>query len=211
MDNKAISAGVEPGGIRDKNQVKILVCYLLRKVEKPLSFDNLNEILAAYGLVNYFELVDAVNSLLETGHIDLSENEGAKRYNCTRLGAGTADLFERSLPFSVREKAVAAAVELLARIKRESENKVEIKTDQNGLCTIHCRILDRQDTLLDVGLEVPTAEQAEMIKKRFLKDPELVYKGVLALLTGDVGMLENLLGMRQKARDSKPPEKNSTL
>lgn len=207
MSDKAISAGVAPGGIRDKNQVKILICYLLKKVKKPLSFDNLNEILAAYGLVNYFELADAVKSLLETGHIDLLENGDEKLYSCTRLGAGTADLFEHSLPLSVREKAVGAAVELLARIKRESENKAEIKTDDNGMCTVNCRILDQGDTLLDIGLGVPAREQAEMVKKQFLKDPELVYKGVLALLTGDVGILDSLLKLRIKentAENGKP-------
>ena len=189
----AFDGDVEPGGLRDRNEVKILICYLLKTVKKPLSFDNLNEITHGEGLVNYFELAQAVKELLETGHIDLVESGGSDLYKCTRLGAGTADLFERTLPFSVREKAVRAAVNLLARIKRETENKVEITENPGGGYCIKCRILDVGDELMNISLSLPEKQQADMVRKQFLKNPEIVYKGVLALLTGDLNTVGGII------------------
>lgn len=197
MAYEAFDAGVEPGGLRDKNEVKILICYLLKAVNKPLSFDHLNEILQRDGLVNYFEFAQAVKELLETGHIDLVENPDGPLYKVTKLGAGTAGLFERSLPFSVREKAVRTAVRLLAQLKREAENRVTITEEPSGGFRVACEILDNNDALMTVSLLVPAKEQAQAVKNEFLKDPETVYKGMLALLTGDPAALRTLPGMEK--------------
>lgn len=184
MAYEAMGAGVEPGGLRDTNEVKILVCWLLKSVGGPLSFDNLNEILAGDGLVNYFELAQAVQNLLNSGHIDLADGE-SERYRCTKLGAGTAALFERRLPRSVRDKAARDAVRLLARIRREAENRAEIVSEPAGGYRVRCRILDRGDALLELNLLVPTQEQAQLVKQNFTAQAESVYQGVLALLAGE--------------------------
>lgn len=194
MSYEAIGTGIEPGGLRDKNEIKILICYLLKTVGKPLSFDHLNDILQNDGLVNYFEFAQAIHELLETGHIDLvTDEKGNEFYKSTRLGAGTAELFERRLPISVKEKAVKAAIKLLAKIKRESENRVDIVKTENGAYHVKCTILDQSDELLSVSLNVPDKMQADTIKTQFLNDPELVYRGVLALITGDTAIVKEIL------------------
>lgn len=185
MAFEAFDAGVAPGGLRDRNEVKILVCYLLRELHTPLSFDQLNEILQIDGLVNYFELAQSVKELLETGHIDLVKGEGGPYYKATKLGAGTAALFERRLPLTVREKAVRAAVRLLARVRREAENHVTITERPQGDYEVTCRILDNNDALMSISLLVPARDEAQAVKKEFLADPSAVYRGMLALLTGD--------------------------
>jgi hypothetical protein len=193
MAYEALDAGVAPDGIRDTNDIKILVCYLLKNVDNPLSFENVSEILLRDGLVNYFELVTAVDDLLVSGHIDLVMQGTQKFYKSTKLGDGTADLFERRLPYSVREKAVKAAIRLLSKIKRESENSVEITENISGGLNVCCKILDMDDELLSINLFVPDKQQAEMVKKYFLADPVIVYKGVLSLLTGDVDAVRDFL------------------
>ena len=37
MEFDAFTGGVEPGGLRTKNQIRILICYLLSSVDAPLS------------------------------------------------------------------------------------------------------------------------------------------------------------------------------
>ncbi|MDR3552180.1 MAG: DUF4364 family protein [Clostridia bacterium] len=194
MANDGFDAGVEPGGLRDKNEVKILICYLLKNVGRPLTFENLNEILRQDGLVNYFEFAQAVKEMLETGHIDLIEQGGAQAYKVTKLGAGTAGLFERRLPLSVREKAVRSGVRLLAKIQREAENRAEIIEEESGGFSVRCRILDNGDELMGITLLVPALDQARAVQKEFQQNPEAVYKGVLALLTGNRAAFREMLG-----------------
>jgi hypothetical protein len=199
MAYEAFDASVAPDGVKDTNDIKILVCYLLKNVDNPLSFENISEILLQDGLVNYFELVKAVDDLLISGHIDLVIKGEQKFYKSTRLGIGTAELFEHRLPYSVKEKAVKAAINLLGKIKRESENSVEITENTSGGLNVCCTILDRDDALLSLNLFVPDKHQAEIVKKQFLANPELVYKGVLSLLTGDLDTVCYILELQKES------------
>lgn len=193
MLSDGFDEGVAPGGLKDPDDIKILICYLLKSVDRPLSFENLNEILQHDGLCNYFGFANALHELLVSGHIDLVRENGEDLYKTTSLGSATAELFERRIPVSVREKAVNAAVMLLSRIKRESENRVEIAENPSGGYDVTCSVLDMGDTLMSVKLLVADRAQAESVKRRFQSNPDVVYRGVVALLTGDVSAAAKLI------------------
>lgn len=193
MLSDGFGEGVAPGGLKDADDIKILICYLLKSVDRPLSFENLNEILQHDGLCNYFGFASALHELLVSGHIDLVHENGEDLYKTTSLGVATAELFERRLPVSVREKAVNAAVRLLSRIKRESENRVEFTENSSGGFDVTCSVLDMGDTLMSVKLLVADRAQAESVKRQFQSNPDIVYRGVLALLTGDVATAAKLI------------------
>ena len=69
MSFNAFVGGIEPGGLTNDFEVKILICFLLKKIEQPLSFDQINEILQKTGFVNYFEFIGAISELQKTEHI----------------------------------------------------------------------------------------------------------------------------------------------
>ena len=45
MKQDAFSAGVEPGGLWHKNDIRILLCYILASVGAPLSRQDLSRII----------------------------------------------------------------------------------------------------------------------------------------------------------------------
>jgi hypothetical protein len=185
MESNEFNEGIAPGGLTDSNDIKILICYLLKSIGRPLTFDNFNEILQHDGLCNYFVFASALHELLVSGHIDLFKKDGIEYYKTTSLGDETASLFERRLPAAVREKAVNAAINLFARIKRESENRVEITENPSGGFNVKCSVLDMDDSLMTVNILVYDKSQAQAVKRQFQSNPETIYKGVLGLLTGD--------------------------
>ncbi len=60
------------------------------------------------------------------------------------------------------------------------------KTDTG--CRVICRIGDSETPLMTLSLGVADDLQAKMIRDQFLDQPELLYRSVLAILTGDAGM-----------------------
>jgi hypothetical protein len=185
--------GVSPGGLTDADEIKILICYLLKSIARPLSFDNLNMILQHDGLCNYFEFAGALRELLISGHVDLIKQDREELYKTTPLGKETAAMFERRLPASIREKAVNTAIRLLAQIKRESENRIEIAENPSGGFYVTCSVLDRDEALMTVKLLVGDRAQAQAAGRRFQQNPEIVYKGMLALMTGDTAVVAELI------------------
>lgn len=84
----------------------------------------------------------------------------------------------------VRDKAVGAAINLLAKAKREQENRVEIHKLESGYA-VECHISGGKSDLMSFSLSVPDLRQARMVKENFHRSPEKVYRMLLALVTGN--------------------------
>ncbi len=64
-----------------------------------------------------------------------------------------------------------------------------MEMEKNGLgCQVTCRIGDEKAPLMTLKLSVADDLQAKLIREHFLDQPELLYRSVLAVLTGDAGM-----------------------
>ena len=194
MELKAFSAGIEPGGLTLAHEIKILVCYLLHNISQKLTLSQINEALLKKGLVNYFELADAMSELLESGHIIIcSTNEKDEEcYELTELGVRTAQEFSDTLPLTVREKALHSAQNLLARQKSAAENIVTVDKVKDGYM-VNLIISDIGSDLMNLSLFMPTENEADAVKRQFIRDPLLIYKGMLALLTGDLKTVGELI------------------
>lgn len=183
MKKGAFSFDVEPGGLRTTAEIKILICYLLKTVNTPLPRRLLDEVMQENGLANYFDAGQALAELLDNGSIQKT-GDGEECYTVTEQGRNSADTLETTLSFSVREKAVGSAMRLLAKVKHERENRVEVQKVEGGYA-VSCSVLDRNLELMTVRLLVADSLQAEMVREQFLKDPLTLYQHLLAMLTGD--------------------------
>ena len=124
MSFNAFVGGVQPGGLTNDFEVKLLVCYLLDSLKQPLLFEQLGEIFQNTGLVNYFEFVEAVSELERTGQLTSSIQDGQQLLALTENGTVTAQTFYKTIPKSAREKALEEAKRLM-EIQR-CMDKVEI-------------------------------------------------------------------------------------
>ena len=55
MEFDAFDEGIELGGLRNRDEIRLLICYILRAVDAPISKQNLNDSMLQDGLANYFE------------------------------------------------------------------------------------------------------------------------------------------------------------
>ena len=182
MEYDTFTAGVGPGGLRTKNDIRVLLCYLLASVGAPLPQEDILSILQEYDLANYFEIMDTLSDLQSKGLIQASQ-EFPGCETTTQQGREVARQLDVTLPISIREKTVGAAMNLLARAKREQENRVEIKKNEKGY-SVTCHVSDGEMDLLAFTLYAPDRYQANQIKKNFHRNPEIVYRAVLAAVTG---------------------------
>ena len=179
----AFSAGVEPGGLYTSQEIKILICYMLLGVGEPMERQMVTELIAGNGMANFFETAAAVDELARQGH--LTEEEG--RISLTETGRQVGDTLAGMIPYTLRERSVKAALQLLTRIRREQENTVELEKLDHGY-RVTCTIQDSASPLMSVSLRVADDMQAGLIRENFLDDPTLLYRSLLAILTGDAGM-----------------------
>ena len=65
----AFDAGIELGGLRNRNEIRLLVCYLLKAIDKPVPKTLVVDAILNDGLANYFEINEAIAELLKGGKI----------------------------------------------------------------------------------------------------------------------------------------------
>lgn len=204
MDFDTLTAGVEPGGLRSKNEIKLLICYMLTSAKASLSKTDIISIIQDNGLANYFEITDAFADLLKSGNISC-ENEKEDLYKVTSSGILISSQLDISLPISVRERALSATLNLLAKIKREQENRVRIQQTEQGYM-VSCIVSGGDMDLMSLSLYVPDMLQAKLVKNNFHKDPARVYRCLLALVTGDSELTAEILqetpNKKRRNRDS---------
>ena len=186
MEYDAIVAGIEPGGINNTQQVRLLVGYILRSVKAPLNRQLLPELLQYYGIANFFEVTQAIEELLSKGSLTLND---ADELQLTQRGLTAVNEWEFILPLSAKEKATRAAVSALARLRTDRENRAEIVPAERGFHVV-CEVLDGTQKLLEVKLWLPDRAQAETVKAQFLENPLKLYSGTVAMLTGNFSFLK---------------------
>ena len=190
MEYDAFSAGISPGGLRNRQEIKILICYLLTNVIGDLTKKDVLNSLQENNLANYFEINNAFSELLEDNNIHkISDSEV---YKTTKSGELISTQLTTTLPISVREKAVKAALELLAKAKRETDNQVTIAETEKGHF-VTCNISGGEVNLMSLTVLVPEKMQAELVKTNFQNAPEKIYTSLLALLTKNTDLVENAL------------------
>ena len=178
--------GIAPGGLRSKNEIKILICYLFNTVNDKMSQSLVVEAIRSDELANFFEIVVAFEELITDGNLEKSDViDGEQTYVITNNGRVIAMQLETTLAHTVKQKSYNCALRLLSERRTARENHVEIRKTENGF-EVDCRVSGGEVTLLEFTLYAPNHEQAEIIKKNFLSYPQAVYKTMLGLMTKDI-------------------------
>lgn len=189
--------GINLGGMRSKNEIKTLICYLYNSVKENMDKGIIIQAILKQGLANYFETSSAFDDLVMNGNLVPADDEH-KTYSLTEKGAEIAKQLDSTVAYTIKEKAYACAVKLLAEKKKEIENRVNISKNDNGF-TVECSVSGGDMDLMKLNIYAPEMEQALILKKNFLDNPNKAYKVLLALLTKDketVGdALEELYGI----------------
>lgn len=167
--------------LKDVQTVKILLCYLLYRINKPVDSEQLYDIAVTTGIINHFFYHDAMDFLIKNDSV-IAETGKDKSctYTLTEKGISCAKTLRGYVPKSYRDKIVQAALRYFARIKYENEVKIEYIELEKGYY-VHCRCLDIGDDLLDLKLYAPDRTQAEMIGKNIMLNPAGFYSKILSI------------------------------
>ena len=177
--------GIAPGGLRSKNEIKILICYLYNSVNDKMSKNLVTEAIINDELANFFEISAAFDELVGNKNLIESDSvDGEQTYVLSENGKIIAMQLESTLAHSVKQKSYDCALRLLSERKTARDNFVEIVKTENGF-SVNCTISGGDIDLFKFSIFAPAYEQAEIVKNNFLSYPQTIYKTMLGLLTKD--------------------------
>ncbi|MDY4231929.1 MAG: DUF4364 family protein [Candidatus Faecousia sp.] len=167
---------MEYGFIHDMLDVKLLVLYIMARVNYPVDLQKIYELAYQDDTLSYFDLAQAVPDMVESGHLE--ETEG-KRYLITEKGREACAVTEDAVAFPVMQRAQAAIDRFNREMRRSSFVKTELIRRDAGDFTVRMTFNDEVSELLKLELMAPTQKQAHRLATAFSEKAEVIYKVIM--------------------------------
>lgn len=170
---------VSPNNLNNKKEIRILICYILNKINIPVKKSDVILALQSKGIANYFDLSEAFFELI-SDKILIESKDFLDKFTITDQGKLMAQELEKSIPKTIRDESVQAVKLYLEQIRNENENNVIIKQNNYGFSVI-CSISDGDFNMLKLELYAPDINTANNIKNKFYKNPSEIYNKILCI------------------------------
>ncbi|MDO5015186.1 MAG: DUF4364 family protein [Clostridia bacterium] len=177
----AMPEGTEPGGLRDRSEIKILICFLIDKLDFELTAADIGEFAVKSGCANFFEVMGAAKELIDNDRIIENANGSL---NLTEKGQRAASILYKELPLTVRESILNVALKDLTYRQNERENPVKITQNEDGY-EVSISLINKDEKMMEIKFYVSNLDTAENIKNNFLKDPIKIYSELFSSLLSE--------------------------
>ena len=170
------------GYLHDILDVKVLILYIMVRVETPVTPQTIYELCYQDDSLSYFDVQESIPQMVKTGHLEQLPND---RYVITEKGRAAEEITADSVAFTVRERARVAEERYNKNLKREQFLRSEITRKEDGEYLVRMELDDLRGSLMDLTLTAPSLQQARRLEAGYRKNAELVYQAVMIGLLGD--------------------------
>ncbi len=168
------------------HSVKILLCYILDRLNRHVTEEQLRAVSEDSGVINYFYFSDALEELIENGSVtaeSVTDSGGGitRSIAVTEKGRLGSEYFNRYIPLVFRRKLLHAAFAFFAEAERESICSCDITENADGY-SVDFSLMDGSCRLMSMSFYAPDREQAEFISDRIKSNPMGAYRNILGYL-----------------------------
>lgn len=173
---------VRYGFIHSKEDIKFLILFSMDLLPFPVTFSTIVDLTTwcddGFG---YFELSEAFYELIPTGHLSEDKSADEPRYLITDKGREATRIFEKQLPYPVREAAQRSALRVVRQIRRDAAIRTHVTERTKNDLTVRMEM----DQVFAVEMNVVSQAQAAMLTRTFKNNAEAIYQTLLSAITAD--------------------------
>lgn len=179
--------------IGNRRNVKVFVLYLMQNVGYPMDLITINEIVMQTDYVAYLDFAEAFREMEDDGLIaEAGQNAaGETCYAVTHRGAFVVDSLKSELLPSVLDQSLAGALRFLDFRRRGVKVTARVEALPTGGFHVIGKMTERDRELLSVTLFTDDAARAAKMEEEFRSHPENIFRGVTALMAGNMDFLWN--------------------
>ena len=160
------------GFIHDMLDVKVLILFVMARVNYPVSSNEVYELCYQDDCLSYFDVCTAIPEMVHSGHLKETEDQ---KYIITEKGRADGSLTEDSIAFTVKQRAENAVAKYNRQIRRSSYVKTQVIPRESGDFSVIMALDDEMGNLMTLELVAPNQRQAVRLGKLFEKKAEAVY------------------------------------
>lgn len=161
---------------------KILLLYILSKVKKPISHNELLDLVLSIVDMNYFYFQQFLLDLLEDNYIFTYKQEGVDIYEITEDGKNAIDLTIDIVPGILKLQVDSKFKENLETIKDKFSISAEYTPLSEKEFSVRCKIVENNITIFDLQAHAGSRNQAKQIVDNWNNNATEMYPKLLEIL-----------------------------
>lgn len=154
---------------------KLIILFMLDRVDFPLTTSQLSQFILDKGYTNYFSFQQALNELEDAGFIHSELIRNTTQFHLTPEGKEALDLFDYKISNAIKDDIYAYFSAEKINLRNEVEIFATYYPAKREEYTVQCTILERKETMLDIKLNVPSLEQATRICDTWQEKSNTIY------------------------------------
>lgn len=161
---------------------KLIVLYMLNKVDFPLTNSQISEFILDEGYTTYFKLQQAISELISSGFVREEATHSRTFYHLTEEGAETLRYFRNNISAAIQQDIDTFLKEKNYELKNEVAVKSDYYKNSNMDYSVRCQVFEQGIPLIDLTLTVPAEAEAETIANNWNKKNQQVYAAIMEKL-----------------------------
>ncbi|MCI6165530.1 MAG: DUF4364 family protein [Lachnospira sp.] len=154
---------------------KLMILYMLNKVNFPLSNTQLSEFMLERQYTNYFTFQECINSLVTDGFILEITYRNCTQYKLTKEGEDTISFFYTKISNAIRDDIDEYLKKNKYNLKCEVGTISDYYRSTNGSYIVHCQVKEGDTNLIELNLSVPLEEQADAMCAKWKDASQEIY------------------------------------
>ena len=169
----------------DLAENKVLILYVLDKLNKDVTNDGLFKIISSINNINYFYFQQTLNDLVETNLVGYYTKEDGTVLKMTTEGKNAFALTKEILPGILVLKTDKIMEKEIVKIEEEASITAEFIPKSEDEYTVSCKIVENKDTIFEVKTFAGSRDRAKKIADNWKNNASKLYPEILNLLLDD--------------------------
>ena len=162
---------------------KVLILYILNKIGKPVTNEELLKVVTSLTDMNYFYFQQFLLDLIDNKYIICYSNGDETVYSVTPEGKETLDLTIDLIPGIRKLRIDSNLKENINQVEEELSVTADFIPHNENEYSVKCKIVENSVTLFEITVYAGSREQAKTIVENWKENATEIYPKILDLLT----------------------------
>lgn len=164
---------------------KLIVLYILDKVDFPLTNGQLTNFILEKEYTSYFNIQQAISELIEDNYISSETIRNSSLYQITESGRETLSFFSHSISQAIRDDIDSYLKEHKYSLRNEVSTLADYFESKKDEYISRLRVVEGESTVIELILSVPTEREANIICNNWRDKSADIYAYVISSLIAE--------------------------
>ena len=161
---------------------KVLILYILNKIDREINGNDLFKIISSIKNINYFYFKNILVDLVDSKLVGTYTKENKNFYKIISEGKNSLELTIDMLPGIIKLKTDNLLKDELISIANEESISAEYIPESENDYTVKCKVVENNKTIFEIQIFAGSNEQAKHIADNWRKNANTIYPKIIELL-----------------------------